>query len=258
MGKEEGIMMSPIFNAPLTTNDLSLNRLLAVRLPIMLIFIDQNDHSDVQQELRELAEKFAGQLLIAKISVKENPESTHRYQIQQAPAVIGVKDGEVIAKGEGISASVLPNYARFLTGKGPKPNHQPDTARGSTGFASQSNGNDPYRKTAVGKPIPVSDYSFDKEVMHSSIPVLVDFWAPWCGPCRMTEPILEKLASELHGKLTIVKVNVDESPQLSNRYGIQSIPTMMLLKNGNVIDRWMGALPETALRSRLSRIVNLD
>ncbi|HSQ18696.1 MAG TPA: thioredoxin [Anaerolineales bacterium] len=91
--------------------------------------------------------------------------------------------------------------------------------------------------------------------MRSPIPVVVDFWAPWCGPCRMVAPTLDKLAREWNGQVKIAKVNVDENPRLSGRYGVQSIPTMMVVKNGRIVERWAGALPEQPLRSRLAALV---
>ena len=94
------------------------------------------------------------------------------------------------------------------------------------------------------------------EVIENNDIVIVDFWAPWCGPCRMVEPIVEKLAHELSGRLRVVKVNVDQNPIIAQRYGIQSIPTMMVVKNGQIADRWLGALPEGTLRSRVMPFVN--
>ncbi|HEX7973542.1 MAG TPA: thioredoxin, partial [Anaerolineales bacterium] len=87
--------------------------------------------------------------------------------------------------------------------------------------------------------------------------VVVDFWAPWCGPCRMTDPIVQKLAGELAGRVRVAKVNVDENPGISMRYGIQSIPTMMVVRNGQIVDRWAGALPEPALRSRIAPLLRV-
>ena len=101
----------------------------------------------------------------------------------------------------------------------------------------------------------ITDASFDQEVMHSSLPVVVDFWAPWCGPCRMVAPILDRLAGEMRGRVKIAKINVDENPLAAGRFGVQAIPTMLIVKDGRVVDQWAGALPEQAMRSRLARVI---
>ena len=96
-----------------------------------------------------------------------------------------------------------------------------------------------------------TDEAFHAVVEESTLPVLVDVWAPWCGPCRMVSPALEKLAGELAGKLKLVKVNADENPAVSRRFEVQSIPTLVLLDHGKVVDKQIGALPEHQLRSWL-------
>jgi thioredoxin len=245
--------MSPVFDTPITTNDLSLDRVLAVRLPIMLVFLDSTNQQNVEPQLKQIAREFSGQILVAKILTNDNPESTRRYQIRQTPAVVSLNDGQVMSKGEGLSADSVRKHALFLTGKGPEPAQETVSKSSPAGFQPSSNGKVHGAHRANSQPQTVTDNTFDQEVLGSPIPVLVDFWAPWCGPCRMTEPVLEKLAREMPGTLLIAKVNVDENPHLSNRFGIQSIPTMMVVKNGKVIDRWMGALPEQALRNRLSQ-----
>ena len=90
----------------------------------------------------------------------------------------------------------------------------------------------------------VSDTTFESEVLKATGPVVVDFWAEWCGPCRMIAPALEEIAGTLNGKVKIVKLNVDENPQTAAKYGIQSIPTLMIFKNGQIASRQIGAAPK--------------
>ena len=97
---------------------------------------------------------------------------------------------------------------------------------------------------AVGK---VSDTTFESEVLKATSPVVVDFWAEWCGPCRMIAPALEEIAGSLDGKVKTVKLNVDENPKTAAKYGIQSIPTLMIFKNGQMASRQIGALPKQKL-----------
>jgi thioredoxin 2 len=100
--------------------------------------------------------------------------------------------------------------------------------------------------------VDTSDADFPAVADQSTIPVLVDVWAPWCGPCRMVSPALEQLASEFAGKLKLVKVNADEAPELSRRFEVQSIPTLLLMRHGTVVDKQIGAAPAPALRSWLT------
>ena len=93
----------------------------------------------------------------------------------------------------------------------------------------------------------VSDATFEAEVLNSKEPVVVDFWAEWCGPCKMIAPALEELAGAMNGKVKIVKLNVDENPQTAAKYGIMSIPTLMLFKNGELASRQVGAAPKQKL-----------
>jgi thioredoxin 1 len=240
------------FDTPLTTGDQSVERVLKAGLPVTLVLLDGAPPSGLEQSMNHIAQQNAGDLLVAKMQIKDNPETARRLGISRGPAVITFKDGEERSKAEGISAADLEQHTNYLLGKGPRPVQQtrPSSATQSRSYRQPQSG--ARAATGDGYPQTVTDASFEQEVMRSPIPVLVDFWAPWCGPCRMTEPIVEKLARELNGRLKVAKINVDENPMVAGRYGIQSIPTMMVVKNGQIAERWVGALPEPAMRSRVA------
>ena len=109
----------------------------------------------------------------------------------------------------------------------------------------------------IDTPIHVTDAAFEKTVLQSSTPVVVDFWAPWCGPCKMVAPILDKLAKEYAGKVLIAKVNTDENPEWAMKYGVQGIPTMLFISGGKIVHRQVGALPERMLREVLTQFLEV-
>ncbi|MCX8056250.1 MAG: thioredoxin [Ignavibacteria bacterium] len=106
------------------------------------------------------------------------------------------------------------------------------------------------------KPIEVTDDNFQKEVLESSIPVLVDFWAVWCGPCRLIAPVIEELAKEYNGKMKFAKLDVDVNPKTAMQYGIRSIPTLMIFKDGKVVSSLIGAVPKPKLVEEISKVLN--
>jgi thioredoxin 1 len=97
------------------------------------------------------------------------------------------------------------------------------------------------------KPIEITDANFDQEVLKSDKPVLIDFWAVWCGPCKMVAPVVEEIASEYDGKLKVGKIDVDSNPEISMKFGIRSIPTLMVFKGGKVVEQIIGAVPKRNL-----------
>jgi thioredoxin 1 len=106
------------------------------------------------------------------------------------------------------------------------------------------------------KPVEVTDANFQDEVLKSDLPVLVDFWATWCGPCKMIAPIVEEIAGEFAGKLKVGKVDVDSNQQIAMQFGIRSIPTLLVFKGGKVVDQLIGALPKKTLIEKISKHLN--
>lgn len=105
------------------------------------------------------------------------------------------------------------------------------------------------------KPVVVTDDTFQKEVIESQIPVVVDFWAIWCGPCRLIAPIIEELAKEYDGKVKFAKLDVDANPKTAMQYGIRSIPTLLFFKDGKVVNSVIGAVPKPNLVSRIEQVL---
>lgn len=109
----------------------------------------------------------------------------------------------------------------------------------------------------ITEPLHVTDDAFEKTVLKSEVPVVVDFWAPWCGPCKMVAPILDKLADEFAGKMLIAKVNTDDNPKWAQSYNVQGIPTMLFIADGKIVHQQVGALPEPMLRSVIDQFMDV-
>lgn len=234
--------MLRVFDAVLVSNDLSLDRVLNTGLPTVMIFHETDLSADLRQTMDDLARRYAGKLLIVTLARKDAPQAASRFGIRQFPTLVTARSGKTVTAQEDVQAEDVKLHIAYLLGEGPRP-----AARA----AHRSNGDE--KQAPAARPVSVNEENFEREVLQASRPVLVDFWAPWCAPCHMVAPALERLARDQAKALKVVKVNVDENPNLASRYGAMSIPTMILIKGGREVDRWVGALPENVIRNRVER-----
>ncbi|NOZ72698.1 MAG: thioredoxin [Chloroflexi bacterium] len=246
------------FNIPIHTNAQSIDRVLNAGLPVILVF--ERKHCEacrqLQPTLDRLAADYAGKILIAKIDADSEGDLVRRYQITQVPSLVFIKQGQKIATAVGAaSLTDLRSWCDYLSRGGvrpPLPQGVSESLPGTPSTPRPRPASQPSSpsQTSDSKPIHVTDANFD-QVINGPLPVLVDFWAPWCGPCHMIAPAVEALAKEFAGKLVVAKLNVDENQRTASRYSVMSIPTLIIFRNGKAVDRVTGALPAPLLRQRV-------
>ena len=227
----------PIFNTPINTDDTNLAKVLGQGLPVALYLYDSRSGANrsLDEAVSKVAKQYAGQALIVRVDVANSPKAQGEYGNLVAPALVTLsKDGssrKVKSQAASVNASDIQAHIDYLLGKGAAPKQAAPASN-----ASSTNG-------TVTKPLVVTDASFDREVIKSNVPVLVDFWAPWCGPCRSIAPVVEQMAQKYAGRAKVVKVNVDDNPRIAQQFQILSIPTLMVFKNGSAFKRQVGANP---------------
>jgi thioredoxin 1 len=237
--------LAPIDTLVTETN--ALETALQTDLPVLL-FVWNGDslRSDVKTELEKVAKEQDGKIRVVKVDASKAPELAERFELGKHPIILGLVHGETIARRSrpwgtdvvGMVEALLPHVPVTAV---PAVKAEPTIEK-----APKNN-----------KPVVVTDETFQTQVLESKLPVLVDFWAEWCGPCKMVAPILDKLAGEFAGKIRIAKVDVDANQGLSQAFRIMSIPTMMFVKNGKIVGQQAGALPEHVLRDAIKQLIAL-
>lgn len=224
----------PIFDTPISTDDNNLKKVLKQNKPAVLVLYNSTLDKPLEDTLNKEAKKNAGDLLLVRVDVAQNPDTLIRYGEPTLPALVTFTDNARVKSDEAaIRPKDVRNHIKHLLNDKPLPQ--------KTGNSAVSN-----------KPITVTDKNFRKEVLKSKVPVLVDFWADWCGPCHQIAPHIDQIAKEYAGKVKVVKLNVDQNRVISGRYNIRSIPTMIVFEGGQPASRVTGADP-TTLRQTVKR-----
>jgi thioredoxin 1 len=244
-------------NEPIQLNDQTLPDVLAGTKPALILLTTGDGlRGDAKTAFRKAAED-APDMVVGQINPAKNPEAAERFDVKEKPVLIGWANGDVIVRrvrpwGTDVTLAVdaLKEHITLET--------EVNTVEDAVTEAENTITHTEESNIVLDAPVNVTDETFQTEVIDSEIPVLVDFWAEWCGPCRMVAPTLDKLAKEFAGKVKIAKVNVDENPGLSQAFQIRSIPNMMAVKEKAIVFNQPGALPEPSLRDLVQQLIDLQ
>jgi thioredoxin 1 len=234
---------------PITLTDENLDAVLNTDKPT-LILISNGDglRGDFKVAFNKKADEDA-KVVYARLDPLKNPVAAARFSAGEKPLLVGWYCGEEVVRRPRPWGTDLPLALEQLQASVHSQNPQQ---------VEESETQVEEKLVVLDSPVTVTDATFEQEVLNSQIPVLVDFWAPWCGPCRMVAPILDKLAKEFAGQIKVAKVNTDENPGLSQAFRIMSIPNLMVVKQRTIIFNQPGALPEAPLRNLIAQAIALE
>ena len=237
----------------MTLTDANLGQVMNGDKPVLILFTSgEGLRSDFKAAFDKSAkEDTSGKIVYARVDPRDLPALAERFKVGDKPVLVAWYCGEEVARRQKPWGTDLPLAIEMLQ----KAVTESGTVISEKTEEEEVPVNQP---TVLNAPVTVTDATFEQEVLNADLPVLVDFWAAWCGPCRMVGPILEKLAGEFAGQIKIAKVDVDANPGLSQAFRIQSIPNLMIVKERTMIFNQPGALPEAALRDLISQAISLQ
>ncbi len=236
----------------ITVTEKELDKLLLGDKPVMILLTNgEGLRGEFSTAFKKAVEDHPT-IVFARIDPTAYPSVAQRFEVSSKPVLIGWYCGDEILRRSRPWGSDVPLAVEQM--QSAVKERQPAPA------AQQPVKEPPVENKMIveSAPVKVTDATFEQEVLLHDKPVLVDFWAEWCGPCRMVAPTLDKLAKEFAGQIRIAKVNVDENPGLSQYFKVMSIPTIMLIKNRTIVFQQPGALPEAGFRDLINQLIKLE
>jgi thioredoxin 1 len=235
-------------DVPVLRNLAAVEAELTADKPVLfLIWHDRSPRRDAEIALKEAQNKYPRKLRAFIVDARDDPGLAERFDLGANPVLIGWYNGEEHTRRSRPWNTDVTGIADEMAALAAVP---------ANGAAPEEQEEEP--ETANDKPVHVTTDNFKQLIIDSPIPVIVDFWAEWCQPCKMVAPILEKLAKEFAGQVRIAKIDVDANQALAGQFGIQSIPTLMFVKNGKIVGQSAGAAPEPALRDVIQQLIELQ